>query len=67
VKPGIPKFRKESHPERARNKTGPIFSHLLRRYFSDPGNLDVSPYSHSVGQYKETSENALDRFGPLET
>jgi hypothetical protein len=34
--PGIPKFRKENHPERARNKTGPIFSHLLNGYFLSP-------------------------------
>jgi hypothetical protein len=34
MKPGIPKFRKENHPERARNKTGPIFSHLLSGYES---------------------------------
>ena len=27
--PGIPKFRKESHPERARDKRRPIFSNLL--------------------------------------
>jgi hypothetical protein len=27
--PGIPKFRKESHPERAKGKRGPIFSELL--------------------------------------
>jgi hypothetical protein len=25
-------FRKENHPEKARNKTGPIFSHLLKGY-----------------------------------
>jgi hypothetical protein len=27
--PGIPKFRKESHPERAKDKRRPIYSHLL--------------------------------------
>jgi hypothetical protein len=29
IMPGIPKFRKESHPERAKNSRRPIFSHLL--------------------------------------
>jgi len=33
MKPGIPEFRKENHPERARNKTGPVSSHLLKDYF----------------------------------
>jgi hypothetical protein len=28
--PGIPKFRKESHPERVREKRRPIYSNLLR-------------------------------------
>ncbi len=28
--PGIPKFGKESHPERARNNRIRIYSHLLR-------------------------------------
>jgi hypothetical protein len=27
--PGIPTFRKESHPERAKDKRRPIYSHLL--------------------------------------
>jgi len=27
--PGIPKFRKESHPERAKDKRRPIYSQLL--------------------------------------
>jgi hypothetical protein len=30
--PGIPRFRKESHPERARDQRRPIFSHLLKGY-----------------------------------
>jgi len=30
--PGIPKFRKESHPERAQIKRRPIYSRLLRDY-----------------------------------
>ncbi len=29
VATGIPKSRKESHPERTRNRTGTIFSHFL--------------------------------------
>jgi hypothetical protein len=37
MKPGIPKFRKESHPERARNKIGPTFSRLLRHYKGTKG------------------------------
>jgi hypothetical protein len=30
--PGIPKFRKESHPERARIKSPAVFSRLLTHY-----------------------------------
>jgi hypothetical protein len=30
--PGIPKFRKESHPERAKDKRRPIYSRLLMDY-----------------------------------
>jgi hypothetical protein len=30
MKPGIPKFRKENHPERARKKIGPIVSQLQK-------------------------------------
>jgi hypothetical protein len=30
--PGIPKFRRESHPERTRIKSPPIFSQLLSGY-----------------------------------
>jgi hypothetical protein len=39
--PGIPKFRRESHPERARDKRGPIFSHLLTGYSIEQKSIDI--------------------------
>jgi hypothetical protein len=40
IMPGIPKFWKESHPERAKDERKPIFSHLLsNRFGTGPGGM----------------------------